>query len=475
MRATCLVLVLCSNLAFASDWPRYRGVNGDGVSSDKDVPSDIGPGKSVLWKIATPKGNSSPVIGDGRIYLTGWEGDSRFVLCYDAKSGKELWRRSVPRSFTEAPHPINGFTTPTVSLGAGRVLAFIPEFGLTALRAEDGKELWTTKLGPFGAVQGLAGSPIFHDGRVYLLIDTPEQAWLGAYDANTGKLDWKVERQIGLLGGYSTPALYTTAQGRTLVIAPGAQELTAYDAKTGERVWWARGVVMHPAAPPLVTKNAVYTVEPYGEGGGGPPWKEPTGKFDKNKDGVIELSEVAGDAPEAYIWRRILASIDRNTGNKDNRVTEEEFVKGFMPPQTAGGLVRVKLEGKGDVSSGAVEWRHTKGVPYVTAPLLFRDVLWLVRNGGIVSTLDPATGKVLKESRLKDAIGEYYAQPVAAEDRIYFVSKDGKVTVTTAKAEWEILSSGDLAEDVIATPAIADSKVYIRTDKSLWCFGKAAA
>jgi hypothetical protein len=217
----------------------------------------------------------------------------------------------------------------------------------------------------------------------------------------------------------------------------------------------------------------VYTIEPYSsDGGGAPPFSETLAKFDSNKDGVVELDEVSGTAAGAVIWKRILTSIDRNTGNKDGKVTEQEFNAGFTPPAGSGGLVRAKVEGKGDVTKSAVVWRYTKGVPYVTAPLLYKGVLWVVRNGGIVAAIDPDTGKVLKESRLKDAIGEYYAQPVGAENRVYYVSKDGKVTVTTAKVEWEIVAQADLAEDVIATPGIADSRIYIRTDKSLWCFAK---
>ncbi len=474
MRATAIYLfVLASLCVHASDWPRFRGPDGAGVSPDTNLPAEFGPDKNLAWKIATPRGNSSPVIVAGRVFLTGWEGETRFVLACDAKSGKELWRKTVPRRNPEAVNPINGYTTPSVAVGGSSVFAFIPEFGLAAYDAATGRELWTAPAtSGFGGVQGMAVSPVWHDGRVYLLVDTPEQAWLGAYDAATGKLQWKVERPIGFLGGYSTPAVYKAKDGRTLVLAAGALEATAYDAKTGERVWWARGIGTYPAAPVLVAGGAMYTIEPYGDGGGAPPWSDTTSKYDANKDGVVELSEVTGDAAGVVIWRRILTSIDRNTGNKDGKVTEEEFKAGFVPPAGSGGLVRLKPEGKGDVTRSAVVWRYTKGVPYVTAPLLYKDVLWVVRNGGILMTLDPETGKVLKEARLTGAIGEYYAQPVAAEDRVYFVSKDGKVSVTTAKAEWDIVTTADLAEDVISTPAIADSRIYIRTDRSLWCFGK---
>ncbi|MBC8164803.1 MAG: PQQ-binding-like beta-propeller repeat protein [Bryobacteraceae bacterium] len=440
------------------------------MSDDTEVPAEIGPDKNVIWKAKTPNGNSSPVVVDGRIFLTGHEGDARFVLCLDARTGEEVWRKTLTRSRTEIANPINGYTTPSIATDGKSVFAFIPEFGLAAYTVE-GKDLWQRPLGPFGGVQGMAVSPVYLDGRVYLLIDTPEQAWLAAYDATTGKSQWKAERPIGLLGGYATPAVHKDRNGRMQLIVSGALELTAYDAESGKRVWWATGITNYPAAPPLVTSDAVYTVEPYGDGGS-PPWAEQLTKFDKDKDGIIQLTEVSGTGPSVAIWQRILRSTDKNMGNNDGEVTEQEFTRAFASEKPGGGLVRTKLDGKGDVSATATLWRHTKGVPYVTAPLLYKDTLYLVRNGGIVSVFDPKSGKLLRESRLKDAIGDYYASPVAAGNHIYFVSKEGKVSVVSATTEWEIVSSGNLDEQAIATPAIAGNRIFIRTENTLWCFGK---
>jgi len=82
---------------------------------------------------------------------------------------------------------------------------------------------------------------------------------------------------------------------------------------------------------------------------------------------------------------------------------------------------------------------------------------------------------VLREARLEDAIGEYYANPVAGDGKIYFVSEEGKISVVKAGAEWETSSSGEVEGSVIATPAIANSRIYVRTDENLYCFGASAA
>jgi outer membrane protein assembly factor BamB len=467
MRLFAAILLTAS--LFASDWPRYRGPNGSGLSTDTGLPAEIGPEKSVIWKVKTLAGNSSPVVVRNRIFITGEDGDERFVLCYDAGTGKELWRKAVTRARNDAPHPLNGAATPSVATDGSSVFAFIPEWGLLAFSL-DGKELWRVPLGPFGAVQGMATSPVYAEGKVMLLVDTPEQAWIAAYEAKSGKQAWKVERPMGFLGSYATPSLYKPSKGPAQLVVAGAVELTGYQIATGERVWWARNVTNAPAALPLVAGDVVYTLEPAGVAG--PSYAQTIGPFDANKDGKIDIAaELAGEKPEHRIMNRLFRAIDKHNGNGDGVFTEDEYNAAFNPNAPGGGLVQVKLGGKGDVTATHVGWKHAKGLPYVTAALLYNDVLYVIRDGGILTTLDPATGKVTREDRVKEAIGQYYASPVAADGKVYLINKDGKASVLQAGADWKVLSTGDFAEQVIATPAIANSKLYVRTQSTLYCFG----
>lgn len=466
-----LALCACASLLAASDWSRFRGPNGTGISPDPFLPAELGRDRNVLWKASTLKGNSSPIVFNGRVWITGHEGDERVLLCYDAKSGRLLWRRSVLKARTEVPNPLNGPTTPTPATDGRAIFAFFPDFGLMAYDL-DGKEQWRVSLGPFGGIQGMAESPIYVDGNVVLLVDTPEQAYLAAFDAASGRQVWKAGRPIGFLGSYATPSVYQPLEGPAQIVVAGAVELTGYRAKTGERLWWARGVTNAPAALPLIAGDSVYTLEP--AGGGAPAWSQMLSQFDKNKNGKVDLSEISGDSAYDKVMYRIFKSVDKNTGDGDGSVTEEEWNRAFTPENPGGGLVRTRLGGKGDVTETNVLWRHTKGLPYVTAPLLYKKVLYVIRDGGILSTFDPDTGKVLREERLKDGIGEYYAQPVAGDDKIYFINKEGKVSVIKAGAKWELLSSGDLDEQVIATPAIAGGRMYVRTEGTLYCFGEKA-
>ena len=464
-----IACLACTAVLVASDWPRFRGPNGAGVSPDKGLPAEISRDRNVLWKQKVLKGHSSPIVVNGRVWITGHEGDERVVLCYEAATGSLLWRRAVVKARTDTPNPMNGPTTPTPATDGHSIFVFFPEFGLLAYDF-DGKERWRAPMGPFGGVQGMAVSPVYVEGNVVLLIDTPEEAYLAAFDAGTGKPVWKVDRPIGFLGSYATPALYQPSGGAMQIVVAGAVELTGYQAKTGERLWWARGVTNGPAAPPLIAGESVYTLEPAGEGA--PPFKEMLAQFDKNKNGKIELSEVSGDGINEKIMYRLFKSIDKNSGNGDGAMTENEWNRAFDPETPGGGLVRTRLNGKGDVSQTHVTWRFTKGLPYVTGALLYDHVLYVIRTGGILYTFNPDTGKLLGEARLKDAIGDYYASPVAADGKIYFINLEGKVTAIRAGAKWEVLASGDLAEEVIATPAIAGNRIYVRTEGTLYCFGE---
>jgi outer membrane protein assembly factor BamB len=455
-----VMLTLCTSVLCGSDWPRFRGPNGLGISPDRGLPGELSRDKNVAWSAKMPKGSSSPIVVDGRLILTGHEGDERIVLCHDSTTGEQLWRKSITKARIETFNPVHGPTTPTPATEGRRIFVFFPDFGLLAYEV-DGKELWRTPLGPFLSVQGLAASPLYVDGKVVLLIDTPEEAYVAAFDAASGKQVWRTERPTGVLGSYSSPALYTRRGEEPQIVVAGAVELTGYQPATGERLWWAQGVSTF-AAPPVIAGDSVYTVEPAGEGGW-PPFGDPLKKFDSNKNGKIEISEAAAD----HFWQRSFKGIDKNAGNGDGAITEEEYLKAG---RGGGGLVRTRLVGKGELSEKNVAWRHTKGMPALTGALLYENVLYVL-NDSIISTFEPESGKLLQQGRVKEALGDYYASPVAADGKIYLASLEGKVSVLKAGADWEVLSTTDLGEQVIATPAIADGRVYIRTAGTLYCFG----
>ena len=136
------------------------------------------------------------------------------------------------------------------------------------------------------------------------------------------------------------------------------------------------------------------------------------------------------------------------------------------------GLLAIKLGGQGDMTASAVQWKYQRPVPQVPSTLLYQSTLFMVNDSGILISFDPATGKVIKQGRLKGAIDKYFASPVGADGKVFLVSQDGTMSVISAQGEWEILQVNTLGEEVFATPAPLDGKLYVRTQKTLYCFGK---
>ena len=134
-------------------------------------------------------------------------------------------------------------------------------------------------------------------------------------------------------------------------------------------------------------------------------------------------------------------------------------------------LVAIRAGGRGDVTKTRVLWRYRKALPNTASPLLYEGVLYLVRDG-IFTSLNAETGEVMKQARLTGALGNYWASPVEADRKIFLASEEGKVVVVSAEANWEIQAINNLDEEIFATPAIVDGRIYVRTREALWCFGK---
>ena len=136
------------------------------------------------------------------------------------------------------------------------------------------------------------------------------------------------------------------------------------------------------------------------------------------------------------------------------------------------GLLAIKMGGEGDQTANAIRWKYQKPVPQVPSTLLYKGVLYMINDSGILLSFDPATGNVLKQGRLQGAIDKYFSSPVAADDKVYLIGEAGAVSVLKAAGEWEVLAVNELDDEVFATPAIADGHIYIRTRSALYCFGK---
>ena len=117
-------------------------------------------------------------------------------------------------------------------------------------------------------------------------------------------------------------------------------------------------------------------------------------------------------------------------------------------------------------------WRYQKSfIGVVPSPLLYDGVLFLLKNGGLLTSFVAETGKVAKAGRITGALGCYSASPVAAEGKLFLASEEGKVTVLKAARDWQVIAINDLAEGCYATPALSRGHIYLRTSEALYRFG----
>jgi outer membrane protein assembly factor BamB len=262
------------------------------------------------------------------------------------------------------------------------------------------------------------------------------------------------------------------------VIIPESFQLSAYDVKDGHRVWWVRGLACEMKSVVSIEGDTAWI-----NGWGFPqnqvgtqvptiPWEEGLKVYDKNGDGVIADTEVTGGPAALDKMLSPKYGFTAFDGDRDGKLNAKEWDVMRAMLAAENGLLAIKLGGKGDMTEGAVKWKYTRPVPQVPSTLLYKGVLFMVNDSGILLSIDPATGNVLKQGRLKGAIDKYFASPVGADGKVFLVSQDGTASVVDAKGEWEILAVNPLGDEVFATPAIADGKIYLRTKSTLYAFAR---
>ena len=443
-----------------NEWLQFRGPNGTGVAEGSSLPAEFNSTKNLVWKTQVPFARSSPVVTADRVFLTASEGDKLSTLALDRKTGKLLWRRDVMRARYMPIYKANDAASPSPVSDGKNVYAFFGELGLISY-GPDGKERWRMPLGPFNSFYGMGGSPVLAGNTLVMVCDQRAGSFVVAVDARNGKVLWQKSRTN--YEAYSTPVIYTPSGGPAQIIILGSHTVDAYSLDKGERLWWVSKIGAYPKGVPVLGTDMVYVTADGGEEPFLPPFDEIL-KADANKDQRIQREEVKSNA-EAYDHFGWLDS------NNDGSIERDEFEFVRNSTTSGHGVTAVRLSGSGDLTSSNVVWRVKKSYPSIPSPLIYRGVMYLMKEGGIVTSLNPASGEVLKQGRTPDALEDYYASPVAADGKIFLVSASGKVTVLKADAQWEILAMNDLDEEVWATPAIAGNNVYIRTRNALYSFG----
>lgn len=451
-----LLLLLCAALA-AEDWTRFRGPNGSGLSADKGFPTEFGPGKNQVWRTAVRPGKSSPVLTDKHIFLTSHDEGKLYTECFDRATGKRLWERAVDRSRTELHNRLNHPAAITPVTDGENVYSFFKDYGLVSYDST-GRERWRVALGPFVSTMGLGASPVILKDRVILVADQVQGSFIASFDKANGELRWKMDREE--TESWGTALTYESGGPLLLTVSRG--QFGAYD-YAGKRIATTRNLATTIVGSPILHGDTLFV---FGYGGDAPqPFSSRLSRLDKNGDGKLTADEYGEDP--------FLHGIAKFTGNRDMVITEDEW---DAKQREVGGptcLTALRIEREGGSLRTKELWRVDKGFTgVIPSPLYVGGVVYVVKNGGILTSYDAASGGVLKAGRLMGAISGYSSSPVSAEGRIYIGSEDGKISVLRAAGEWEILSVNDLGEPVYATPALSGGAIYVRSESALYRFGR---
>lgn len=408
-----LVLLLAA-VALAADWPRFRGPDGSGTSPDKDTPLAWGRADNVAWKTDLPgPGASSPVLVGDRVFLTCW----------------------------------TGFAVPGRPGGAEADL----RLHLVCLDRRTGKLLWDRDVPAKPPVKKLtrggegyaSGTPAADTDRVYCFFGP---AGVFAYD-HAGNEVWRADvgdRQEGWASAASP-----VRHGDLLVVNASveAEAVVALDAKTGRERWRARGV-REAWNTPLVVRA---------EGGRDELVVPAVGK-------VFGLDPATGDR----LW-----ACDTDIGwYMVPSPVAHDGVAYCLGGRSGVVGVAVRAGGRGEVTRTHRLWTSKKG-SNVSSPVYHGGHLyWMNDASGTAYCAKAGTGEVVYEERVPRA-GEVYASALLAGDRVYYVGRDGRTFVVAAKPRFELLATNDLGDrsDFDATPAAADGRLYIRSNKALYCVG----
>ena len=470
-------------LSAQSSWPRFRGVNGTGIAAtDHKLPVTFDEEKNVLWQADVSEGHSSPVIWGDRIFLTGKNGDDLETICLNRKTGKIIWRNTTPKvAKFERIHAINSQASPSAVTDGQRVYVYFGSYGLLCYDFA-GKEIWKRPLEKvLPNAFGTAASPILVKDLLIFSYENQVESYIEAINKETGKPVWHKTRP-GFKSSWSTPVCWNN-NGVDELIVYGVSWLTALDLKDGSDRWAVPGLADEPSVTPVIGDGFVfvssYNMNTNTEVISLPDYSKLLEEYDKNKDGQISFEEGASnksvlsrydaDGEGDHPLRLFYGMLDTN---RDQQISETEYkiLSAWLGSfEQENGLVAVRpAANPGDKAE--IAWRYNLGVPECPSPLYYQGRIYLVKNGGVATCLDAKTGELKFSGKLGEG-GPYYSSPIIGDGKIYVASARGVVTVFEAGDSLKILANNKMPERVMATPAIVDGKIYVRTKTKLLAFG----
>lgn len=416
------VFVVCCLLAGAllpahADWPEFRGPAGDGHAAGKQpagLPLHWSETENVKWKTEIPfRGWSTPVVLGGQVWLTTAtpDGHDFYALCVDAATGKIRLNEKLFHADNPEPlgNPVNCYASPSPAIEPGRVYISFGSYGTACLDTATGKPIWERRDIPCRHYRGPGSSVFLFENLVILTMDGVDQQYVIALDKKTGRTVWKTDRTAdwGDLGADGKPM----AEGDL-------------------RKAYSTPIVAQVGGRPLLFSVGAKAAYAYDARTGKEIWK------------VRHAGYSAAPRP---VYANGLVFFDTALGRTE--------------------LLAVRTDGQGDVTNTNIAWRTGANVPHTPSPIIVDDLLYMVSDGGALSCLETATGKVVWREQIG---GNYAASPIYADGRLYFFNQQGKGTVIKPGRTFEVLATNTLDGGFMASPAVDGKALILRTKTHLY-------
>jgi len=482
--AAVALLAAFLNVTQAEDWPQFRGPNCSGISNgSKPLPISFSSTEKVAWSAEVGEGVGSPVIAAGRVFVGGMtKPDTVSLFAFDATSGKQLWRRDWVVGELPEIHHTNSHASVTPAADADRVYFYFSTLGMLAVDAKTGADAWKHELPvPFYVFKwGPGMSPVLYKDLVLFCQDDDLFPAFYAFDNATGQVRWKDDR-IDQAANYSHPVI-CTSDGRDDIVVAGTGMLIGYDPENGRRRWFCKTLLRNIKTTPVVIDDIIY-ISLQSKGIANQWLAAVDAKAGGNNDGKLTREEVQAfvgeqQVPEAFYNKTFV----RGDVNKDGFLEGDEIDIAFMHPDNFAGarhsakeaaeefVLAVRGGGESDVTNTHVLWKHqTKHTDHIVSPLVADGRMFLVKCGGITTVFETAAGKEVRGPKRMGNSCDYFASPILGDGKVYVAGDNGILTVLKNDASYEVLAENDMGDAIVATPAIADGRVYTRTRSRLIC------
>lgn len=382
------VFLLCISLTFAGDWPNWRGPDHTGISLETDWNPQALSKVEIAWQAQVGTGFSTISVLDGKAYTSGnIDKDTDVIYCFDAATGKELWRYEYPEPLTAKNY--EGGPNATPSVYDDKVYTFSKTGKAFCLDATTGKEIWNRTLEYEKTTWGFSSSPVVIDQTV---VYNAGSAGVGL-DKDTGEIVWKSEPDKG---GYSSAVPYQKGETACFAIA-GKNRLMGIEAATGEVLWsypWKTGYDVN-AADPIVFDDKVFVTSGYGHGAA-----------------VINIS---GDKP-VIVWEN---------KNMRSQMSGPVLIDGYLYGFDDNRLACV------DFNTGERKWIEKK--PRKGALSAAGDKLIVMGERGSLYIVQ-ATPEAYKEISSAEILsGRCWTMPILANGKIYARNAEGHLVCVDVK------------------------------------------